>query len=281
MREDNVWVDEIRQNRKAFGLDVVYVETRAEYESLWGSDETRRQTMELVNSVRYLPRLQRTKGAQPVSEVLSLCDLADYCSRIHAAIRHYRKGTLCLIAARVPVRENGQPRTREIVLRQTMAPTALKQLRTLQSALRCGSAYKLEKAYFGLSAKTWDYLAIGLKKVSSSGQLRGFRKVDEPPGHLLSRQILNADLLALILPHANAAVPKRGRPSVTERDRAVAELLKIFKEVTGRRASSAKRGGFDGPAGDGADFLRSLEQIFRIDLVPCGSTHSIDRAESY
>lgn len=272
----------MRQNRKVFGFDLVYVETRAEYERLWGSDDTRRQTIELVSRVRSLPRSQRMNGAEPVlCEKLSDAELADYCSRIHAAIRHYRKRNLGVLARQVPVAGNGKSRTSEIALRQTKTQTALSQLRNLQRALQTGSAYKLEKAYFGLSSETWDYLAIGFKKAGSGRQLRGFAKVDEPSGHLLLRPMLNTNLLALILPYAIAAAPKRGRPSVSDRDRAVAELLKIFKELTGRRNSAAKHGGFDGPTGDGADFIRALERIFQIDLLPDGSTHAIDRAGSY
>lgn len=157
----------------------------------------------------------------------------------------------------------------------------MKQLRALQSVLHTSLDYKIEKAYFSLSPTAWTFLTAGFKKAYSSGQLRGFTKVDEPPGDLLSRPMLNADLLALILPNAIAAAAKRGRPSVSERDRTVAELLKIFKELTGRRTSSAKRGGFDGPTGDGANFIRVLERIFQIDLLPSGSTHAIDRAERY
>lgn len=277
-----MWVGEMRQNRKAFGFDVVYVQTRAEYERLWGSDDTRRQTMELVSRIRSFPLSRRKRGAGPVvREQLSRDDIADYCSRIHAAIRHYRKRNLGVLARQVLVAGYGKPRKREIALRQAKAPTALNQLLNLQRALQIGSAYKFEKAYFSLLPAAWHYLAIGFEEAASHGKLHGFTKVDEPSGHLLLRPMLNADLLALILPHAIAAAPKRGRPSVSDRDRAVAELLRIFKELTGRRNSAAKCGGFDGPTGDGADFLRSLEQIFRIDLVPCGSTHAIDRAKSY
>ncbi len=267
------------QKRKAFGLYVAYDETPAERVTLWGSHETRRQTMALVSRVRSLPSSRRKNGDETVfGEQSSDLDPADYCSRIHAAIRHLRKSDLGVVASRVDTTGTLKPRATEIVVRQVKRPTALSQLRRLQHALRFKSGYKFEKVYFGLSPKAWDCLAIGFKIAGSKGKFRGFTKVDEPSGHLLLRPMLNADLLALILPHAIAAAPKRGRPSVSHRDRAVAELLKIFVELTGRRYSGAKRGGFDEPKGDGADFVRELERIFRINLMPDGSTHAIERA---
>lgn len=270
------------QMRTAFGLDIVYEETRAEYERLWGSDETRRQTMELVSRIRSLPLSRRKSGAESiVREQLSRGDLADYCWRIHAEVRFYHKADLGIVASRVAAATNLKQRKAEIVLRRTKRPTALQQLRALQRAVCTGSVYKVEKAYSSLSPEAWENFVAGYKAAGRAGCFRDFHKVEESVGQLLSRPIPNSDFLELVLPYAIAAAPKRGRPCVSDRDRAVGALLKIFKEVTGRRTSSAKRGGFDRPTGDGADFLRSLEEIFRIDLVPSGSTHAIDRAESY
>lgn len=112
-----MWVNEIRPNRRAFGLDIVHVETRAEYERLWGSDETRRQTMVLVSQIRSLPLSRRKGGAETVvRDPLSRDDLADYCSRIHATIRQYRKSRLGIAARNIVVTGDGKPQ-RKIVLR--------------------------------------------------------------------------------------------------------------------------------------------------------------------
>jgi plasmid stabilization system protein ParE len=269
------------QKRTAFGMDIAHEETCAEHERFWGTEETRRQTMELVDKIRSLG-LPGKKGTEPtVREPPSGSELADYCSRIHAEVRYYRKARTGIVAIRVATVGDSKKCRVGILLKRTKRPTALVQLRGLQSAVRTGSNYKIEKAYSGLSPEAWEYFVAGYKAAGRAGRFRDFHKVDEYVGKIFSRPIPNSEFLELVLPYAIAATPRRGRPSVRDRDRAVAALLKIFKEVTGRRTSSAKRGGFDGPVGDGADFLRALEKIFRIDLLPTGSTHAIGRAENY
>jgi hypothetical protein len=161
--------------------------------------------------------------------------------------------------------------------RQTRSTAA--QIKALAKAVRSGSQYKLEAAWFGLTQRAHEYLSVGYRVAQRRGDLDGYMGPLDIAASLIPIPILARELLAIIVPYAVYAVTKRGRRPVHPRDEALAEVLSVFVEVSGVASTATRRGGHDEPIGPGADFVRSIETIFGMELMPARSTHAVVRAK--
>ena len=118
-------------------------------------------------------------------------------------------------------------------------------------------------------------LSVGYEIARRRGDLAGYKGELEVPATIIPALMLAPGLLMVILPYAIRAVSKGGRRPVHPRD----EALGVFIEANGRASAAARHGEHDGPIGPGADFVRRIESIFGIGLMPRGSTHAIARAK--
>jgi len=153
------------------------------------------------------------------------------------------------------------------------------QIGRLNRAVQAGSLFKIEQAWFALTPLAHEYLSVGYKVAQRRGDLAGYTGELEGLATIIRVRMPAPDLLKVILPYAVRAVTVQGRRPVHPRDEALAKVLRIFVEVSGRSTSSARRGGYNEPAGHGADFVRQIEAIFGVLLMPKGSTHAIARAK--
>ena len=120
-------------------------------------------------------------------------------------------------------------------------------------------------------------LSVGYEIARRRGDLAGYKGELEVPATIIPVLMLAPDLLTVILPYAIRAVSKGGRRPVHPRDEALAGVLGVFIEASGRASAAARHGEHDGPIGPGADFVRRIESIFGIGLMPRGSTRAKKR----
>ena len=153
------------------------------------------------------------------------------------------------------------------------------QLKSLETAFRSGSQYKIEVAWFGLTMRAHEYLSVGYHVARRRGNLVRYEGPFEETATIIRIPMLARELLAIILPYAVSAIARGGRPPVHPRDEALARVLGVFVEITGVTSAAACQGAHGEPAGPGADFVRAIQTIFRTELMPTGSTHAVARAK--
>jgi len=175
--------------------------------------------------------------------------------------------------------ERGTVHRKIIVRRERQSQSTADQIKSLHRAIQSGSRFKVEAAWFGLTPRTHFYLSVGFEIARRRGDLAGYKGELEVPATIIPVLMLAPDLLMVILPYAIRAVSKGGRRPVHARDEALAGVLAVFIEASGRASAAARHGAYDGPIGPGADFVRQIESIFGIGLMPEGSTHAIARAK--
>lgn len=201
------------------------------------------------------------------------------CHAIHGAIRSYLRETSALIIRQKDVVGDDGKRSRAIrIVRDIQKKSVAAQLKSLEIALRSESPYRIEAAYFGLSSAAWVDLGEGFHRARRAGDFADFRGDLETQAEVIGRPMLAPDLMQCILPHARRAAARRGRRSADAREAALAVVLGIFVGLSGRMSGAARRGDHQEPYGVGADFVRGIEAIFGVHLMPRSSTHAVGRA---
>jgi hypothetical protein len=182
-------------------------------------------------------------------------------------------------AARI-IRQNASGRHREIVIEwRTQTKAVAAQLKALNRALQSKSPYRIEAAWFGITPHAHEYLAVGYEIARRARKLRRFCGELDVKAKLIQVRIPSPELLRLYVPDAVRAAALPGRRPSHPRDEALAALLSIYNEASGSSTGSARLGGYDEPTGPGADFVRSVEKLFGIQLLALSSTHAIARAK--
>jgi hypothetical protein len=119
---------------------------------------------------------------------------------------------------------------------------------------------------------------VGWRIARRRGDLVGFRSELEVPASLIGRLMLAPDLLRIIVPYAIRAAGRPGRRPAHPRDLALSRIFGVFVEASGDSEPAAWRAWHDEPVGAAADFVRRIEEIFGVELMPTGSTHAVKRA---
>jgi hypothetical protein len=269
-------------------------------QALWRPHETFRPILDLIDKVALaynreqfvnetVPLPQAIQMAFTVGHQgrLSIGDVqtsdrraAAFAHAVQRAMRELARQEAARVIRQADVPDDGGSKHRKIVVRwdrQRLSTAA--QIKKLHRAVQFGSAFKVEVAWFGLTPRAHDYLSAGYEIARRRGDLIGYAGEIEVPATIIPVPMLAPDILEVILPYAVRAVSMAGRRPMLARDEALAEILRIFTEVTGNSTTSARRGDHDGPVGSGADFVRKIEAIFGTELMPKGSTHAIARAK--
>lgn len=285
------------EGRRAFDMRVVMNETEWE-QALWSQAKTWRPVLELIERVaeqfgrRHLldrpdhrrenPHVAFTVGEDGrLRGAFSVVDrrAVTYGHAIHGAIRSYLRETSALIIRQRDVDAGDGKKSRAILIaRDIQKKSVAAQLRSLETAVRSGSKYQTEAAYFGLSSAAWVDLGEGFHRARRAGDLAGFRGELEIQAEVIARPMLAPDLLRRVLPHARRAAARRGRRAEDAREAALTVVLGVFVGLSGRLSAAARRGDHQEPHGAGADFVRGIEAIFGVHLMPRSSTHAVGRA---
>jgi hypothetical protein len=198
---------------------------------------------------------------------------------IHRTMRTLAREEAARIITQVPVQDGDGVVRRNIIVRwDRQKRTTADQLKALEAAVRSGSRYKIEVAWFGLTQRAREYLSVGYHVAGHRGDLDGYKGPLEVSATIIPIPMDAPELLAIILPYAVYAISCGGRPPVHPRDEALATVLGIFVAITGVSSAAACRAGHGEPVGPGADFVRAIETIFGTELMPPGSTHAVARA---
>jgi hypothetical protein len=198
---------------------------------------------------------------------------------VHRAIREFQREGAARIFRQVDMPGKDGSTRRIISVRWELQPrSTASQIKVLDAAVRSGSPYKIEKAWFGLTQRGHEYLSVGYEIARRQRDLAAYAGALEVMATIIPVAMPAPALLAVITPYAVLAVSYPGSRPVHPRDIALAKILDVFAEVSGHTTSGARRGGFDEPVGRGADFVRGIEAIFGVRLMPERSTHAVARA---
>lgn len=209
------------EGRRAFDMRVVMNETEWE-QALWSQAKTWRPVLDLIERVaeqfdrRHLldrpdhrrenPHVSFTVGEDGrLGGHFSVVDrlAVTYCHAIHGAIRSYRRETSALIIRQRDVVGDDGKRSRAIfIARDIQKKSVAAQLKSLETALRSVSPYRIEAAYFGLSSAAWVDLSEGFHRARRAGHFADFRGDLETQAEMIARPMLAPDLMQCILPHA-------------------------------------------------------------------------------
>jgi hypothetical protein len=199
--------------------------------------------------------------------------------RVHRAIRALVREDSARLVRQVDVPDESGSLRRTIVVRRDVQRVSVAiQIKRLHRALQSGSRYKIEAAWFGLTERAHEYLSVSYHVACRRGAFAGFRGEIETPATIIPVPMLAPDLLTVILPYAVRAVSYPGKRPEHPRDEALAEILRVFQEVSGLETLAARRGDHHEPAGPGADFVPQIEAIFDVRLMAKASTHAMTRA---
>lgn len=198
---------------------------------------------------------------------------------IHRTMRALAREEAARIISQVDKIRKGKVRRTIIVRWDRQTRTTADQLKALDKAVRSGSQFRIEAAWFGLTPRAHKYLSVGYEVARRRGDLEGYAGPFEVAATIIPIPMLACELLAIILPYAVYAVARGGRRPVHPRDEALRGVLDVFVETTGVTSAAACRDGHGEPVGPGADFVRAIETIFCTSLMPPGSTHAIARAK--
>lgn len=198
---------------------------------------------------------------------------------VHRIMRRLARGDAARLIRQVDIADASGTTRRQTVVRwdRQKLPTAI-QIKKLHRAVLWGSPFRIEAAWFGLTSQAHDYLSDGYEIARRLERLQAYTGELEVSATIIPVAMLAPDLLKLILPYAVRAVSHPGRRPMHFRDEALAELFRIFIEVSGHNTTSARRGGYNEPVGPGAEFVRGVEAIFGVQLAPPSSTHAVARA---
>jgi hypothetical protein len=265
-------------------------------QALWRQEQTHHRVIELIDGVarahgrqqfadEQLPLgshdIQLTAGMDgrvTLAETDRRAVVLTY--SVHRTMRALAREEAARIIRTVDARDSDGKVRRKIIVRldrQTRSTAA--QIKALDKAVRSGSQYRLEAAWFGLTPRAYDYLRVGYRVAQRRGDLDRYTGPLEADAKIIPIPMLARELLAIIVPYALYAVRKKGRRPVHPRDEALAKILGVFVEVSGVPSAAARRGGYDEPVGPGADFVRAIERIFGMALMPARSTHALVRAK--
>lgn len=156
----------------------------------------------------------------------------------------------------------------------------VKQLAQLERAVHSGRPLRFEKAWYRLTERAHEYLSVGFHAAYRAGALRDYVGPVEVNGEIIREKIIAPEFLKVLLPYAIHGASLPGRRPVHDRDEALASVLDVFIEITGVETAAVRRGGYNEPVGAGADFVRAIEKLFDIRLMPVYSTHAIARAKA-
>ena len=199
---------------------------------------------------------------------------------IQRAIRELTREVAARLITQVDLPGDDGTMRRKIAIRwDRQKASVAAQIKKLHRSVLSGSQFAIEAAWFGLTPRAHEYLSIGYEIARRRGDFECFSGQFEALATIIPVPILAPDLLKVMLPYAARAVALPGRRPVHPRDEALALVLGIFNEISGTSTGSARLGDHDEPAGPGADFVRRIEEIFGVELMAKGSTHSVARAK--
>lgn len=199
---------------------------------------------------------------------------------VQRTIRILRRTKTALIVEEIPCRKGDSSAQHSILIRPALQDKSVsEQIKELDAAIKSGSAYEFEVAWFGLTYHAHKWLEGAYEFARRKGDLRNFNGESDVRATLISVRIRSPVLLKIIVPYAILAAKTKGRRPDSPRDEALAALLRIYNEMSGSMTGSARLGGFDEPAGPGADFVRKIEGLFGVQIMAAGSTHGISRAK--
>lgn len=285
-----------RRSLKSFGYPVDWDETEWE-EMLWPQARTWQLLLDLIDKVAAQHGRSALVNAPDGSTEHELVTLIDngkqrfieaqfindrrgvaICSTIHRAIRMYHMMKNRLNITKKLAGGPGSGPRKIVISQQRANKGSARELTRLHDAVEDGSQYQFEVAFLGLSDSAHDFLGAGFKAAKAEKILADYKGALEVKSSLLSRPILAPALLKVILPFALRLASAGGRPRVGHRDAALAAVLEAFVELSGDEAINLKRFGIDEPIGEGADFVRQIEALFDVELMPHGSHHAVGRA---
>jgi hypothetical protein len=198
---------------------------------------------------------------------------------LHGAIRRYRKRTGALIVGKGWfVGADGEQRRRIELRQDKQKKTTSGQLAKVEKALNSKSEYRIEAAYWGLTASTIELIKQAVIEAGAHRALVEYNATGIVMARLQTRQMHDPELLRLVMPFARNLLPRRGVHSAKPRDELLGTILRTYQTVSGSKTTAARRGGFDGPDGPGTEFVREIEKIFGTYVMPAASTHAIRRA---
>lgn len=199
---------------------------------------------------------------------------------VHRSVRELMRQQSARVIRQVDVPQGNGKLQRTIVVRwDKQKATVAAQIKKLHRAVTAGSVLAIESAWFGLTPRAHDYLSVGFKIARRQGKLSQYSGELEVSATVIPVRMVAPELLSVILPYAMMAASSPGRRRSYPRDEALASVLSIFNDITGSETASARRGDQSGPYGRGADFVRRIEKIFGVELMPEGSTHAVARAK--
>jgi hypothetical protein len=198
---------------------------------------------------------------------------------VHHAVCAYMRGAMARIVRRRDFTDaDGKPRSEVIVFWAKQRLPVSQQLKALSTALAAQDHFQIEVAWFGLTERAHEYLSVGFRIAQRLRRFRDFSAELEAAAQVIPVPMPSPDLLRRFLPFALHTVSKQGRRPVHDRDEALRAVLKVFAEMAGTDDPAASKARHDEPVGPGADFVRRMESIFEVELMPPGSTHAVRRA---
>jgi len=198
---------------------------------------------------------------------------------LHRAVHAYLRETMARIVRRRDfIDRDGGPQSEIVVYWEEQKVSPSQQLKNLDVALGCRDLLQHEAAWFGLTERSHEYLSVGFRAAQRLRRFQGFCSEVEVSANVIPVLMPGPDLLQVIVPFALRVASRRGRRPVHDRDKALRAVLKVFADLAGTDDPKAWRARCDEPMGPGAEFVRHIEAIFEIELMPPGSTHAPRRA---
>lgn len=269
-------------------------------QALWRPDVTFRPVVDLIDKVaRAYDRGKFMDEIVPLAQAVHVPFMVDAHGRllfgnvetsdrravalthaVHRTMRELARQEAARIVRQTDVPDVNGIKHRKIVVRwDRQKLSTADQIKKLHRAVEAGSSFKVEAAWFGLTPWAHEYLSIGYEIACRREDFNNYAGEFEVPATIIPVPMLAPHLLKVILPDAVRAASLGGRRPLLGRDEALAEVLRIFEDVSGSTTASARRGDHDEPVGPGADFVREIEAIFGVVLMTKGSTHAIARAK--
>lgn len=245
------------------------------FDPYWGPqfDVLRSQLYSVMRTTAKKSGLTITKGAvaSGAEKVITEAEIRYQTCQVVAGIRQFQFWHHAWGKAKLPVRA-GAP------MRVSLAASAVGitgQLRALQRVVQARTTrYEVRwrqttpGARFVLQ-RTLDLLP--------AAELRRFATMVQRDGTIISSQIPSPEFLAAVLPDAIALSRRRHGPRYDQQEALLHICRLAFLAITRSLRDRMTVGYIPHPTGEGADFIRAIETIFDIPILPNNSHHMIKR----
>lgn len=217
-----------------------------------------------------LKKTKKTKKTKKIKQIPSQVVLY-HAGQIVAAGRLSRGWHLAWGRAKLPTR--AIPMQVGVTRRNTGTTD---QLRALASAVSAGTSARVEVRWRQATPAARFVLQRVLDETPDK-EVRALGPLKHEPGSILSTPIPARHVLATILPKAVALASLRHGPVYDENEALLLVCRQAFLGVTLGKRDLMTPGNDPVPRGDGADFVRQVERILGIPILPKKSHHMIKR----